>query len=95
MKVYKEQDEFDEGLPVEDREKISLLKLVKVGEYVKGIGIRDDKFFLISENENDEMYLGIMLKLGTIASVNKFNLNQLTSMLAIEKSIQKQMDMLS
>jgi hypothetical protein len=30
MKVYKEQDEFNEGLPVEDREKISLLKLVKV-----------------------------------------------------------------
>jgi hypothetical protein len=65
------------------------------GEYVKGIGIRDDKFFLISENENDEMYLGIMLKIGTIASANKFNLNQLTSLLAIEKSIQKQMDMLS
>ena len=95
MKVYKEQDEFNEGLHVEDREKISLLKLVKVGEYVKGIGIRDDKFFLISENENDEMYLGIMLKIGTIASANKFNLNQLTSLLAIEKSIQKQMDMLS
>lgn len=95
MKVYKEQDENNDDIPVEHREKISLLKLVKVGEYVKGIGIRDDKFFLISETENDEMYLGIMLKIGSVASANKFNLNQLTSLLAIEKSIQKQIDMLS
>jgi len=53
MKVYKEQDEFNEGLPVEDREKISLLKLVKVGEYVKGIGIRTKHQYLIPESDHD------------------------------------------
>lgn len=95
MKVYKEEDEYNEDLPVEDREKISLLKLVDSGKYVKGIGIRDDKFYVIAENENDEMYLSIMTQLGKLAAVRKFDMNRLTTLLAIEESIQEQKDMLS
>ena len=95
MKVYKEEDEHNESLPVEDREKISLLKLVDTGKYVKGIGIRDDKFYIIAETENDEMYLSIMTTLGKMTGVRKLDMNRLTTLIAIEESIQEQKDMLS
>ena len=34
-----------------------MLKLLDSGEYLKNIGIRHDKFFLIIENVSDEKFL--------------------------------------
>lgn len=57
MKIFCDGDENSNLLSREDKEKISMLKLLDSGEYLKNIGIRHDKFFLIIENVSDEKFL--------------------------------------
>ncbi len=57
MKIYRLKDIENPCIPKEDIEKIAILKLCEIGQYVKGVGIRDDQFFVIAENENDKLYL--------------------------------------
>ena len=57
MKVYHEVNKDSSDIPLEDREKMAILKLVDVGKYVKDVGIRDGQFYVLSENDTDEIYL--------------------------------------
>ena len=57
LKIFHKLDEDSPYLSKETKEKIAILKLVDVGKYVKNVGIRDGQFYVIAENENDEVYL--------------------------------------
>ena len=57
MKIYHALDENSSILSKEDKEKIAILKLVDIGKYVKGVGIRDGTFYVVAENETDGIYL--------------------------------------
>ena len=57
MKIYQVGDEDNPCVPKEYVEKISILKLCESGKYVKNVGIRDGRFFIIEENNNDKLYL--------------------------------------
>lgn len=57
MKVYHAIDEQSSVVSQEDKEKMAILKLVDVGKYIKGVGIRDGQFYVIAENDTDEIYL--------------------------------------
>jgi len=57
MKVYHAMHENSPDISTEDREKMSILKLVDVGKYVKNVGIRDGQFYVLAENDTDEVYL--------------------------------------
>jgi hypothetical protein len=57
MKVYHALHEDSPDITQEDKEKISILKLVDVGKYVKNVGIRDGQFYVLSDNDTDEVYL--------------------------------------
>ena len=57
MKIYHKLDEDSHLLSQEEKEKIAILKLVDVGKYIKGVGIRDGQFYVIAENNTDEVYL--------------------------------------
>ncbi len=57
MKVYHAMHEDSPDISLEDREKMSILKLVDVGKYVKNVGIRDGQFYVLAENDTDEVYL--------------------------------------
>jgi hypothetical protein len=57
MRIYHEVNKDSPDTPNEDKEKIAILKLVDIGKYVKGVGIRDGQFYVIAENETDEIYL--------------------------------------
>jgi hypothetical protein len=59
MKVF-HQDSNEDLLSKKEKEKLSVLKLAGQGEYVKGIGIRDKEFYLLVEDEPDDMYLAYM-----------------------------------
>jgi len=56
MKVVHIEDEHK--LEHDDKEKVSILKLVEEGRYLPQIGIRDGDFFLLTETKDDENYLG-------------------------------------
>lgn len=47
----------DPCIPEKDLEKIAILKLCEPGKYIKGVGIRDDRFFILAEDANDKLYL--------------------------------------
>jgi hypothetical protein len=57
MKIYHEVNKDSSDIPIEDREKIAVLKLVDVGKYVANVGIRDGQFYVLAEDETDEVYL--------------------------------------
>ncbi|QDD06741.1 hypothetical protein FIT67_02640 [Candidatus Methylopumilus planktonicus] len=57
MKVYEIKNIEKSTIPKEDLEKISILKLCEPGKYIKGIGIRDGRFFVLADTENDQLYL--------------------------------------
>jgi len=60
MKVI-HKDEIDETkLTKDEKEKVSILKLSNVGQYVEGVGIRDGSFYLIAQDKDDQMYLALM-----------------------------------
>lgn len=59
MKVVRIDDE-DTKLTKKQERKVAILKLTENGKYIEGVGIRDDQFFLLTEGDDDEMYLGMM-----------------------------------
>jgi len=62
MKVI-HADYMDETkLTKQEKEKVSILKLANVGQYVEGVGIRDGSFYLIAQDEDDQMYLAYLGK---------------------------------
>ena len=56
MKVF-HQNSNEDLLTKTEKEKLSVLKLVEQGEYIKNVGIRDKEFYLLVEDEPDDMYL--------------------------------------
>jgi hypothetical protein len=66
MKIYHEVNKDSTDIPIEDREKIAVLKLVDVGRYVKGVGIRDGQFYVLADDSTDEVYLEYREALGKI-----------------------------
>ena len=59
MKVVRIDDE-DTKLTKKQRQKVAILKLTDNGKYIEGVGIKDNEFFLITEDDSDEMYLGML-----------------------------------
>ena len=57
MKVYHAMHEDSPDISKEDKEKMAILKLVDVGKYIKNVGIRDGHFYVLAENDTDEVYL--------------------------------------
>ena len=57
MKIYQLENVEDPCIPGKDLEKIAILKLCEPGKYIKGVGIRDDRFFILAEDANDKLYL--------------------------------------
>jgi hypothetical protein len=57
MKVYHAMHEDSPDISKEDKEKMSILKLVDTGVYVKNVGIKDGQFYVLAENDTDEVYL--------------------------------------
>jgi len=57
MKVYHAIDENSSLVSKKDKERIALLKLVDAGKYIKDVGIRDGQFYILAENNTDEIYL--------------------------------------
>lgn len=57
MKVIQVGREDSSLLTEDEINKISILKLVPVGEYVDKVGIRDGQFYVIAETGDDQMYL--------------------------------------
>jgi hypothetical protein len=66
MKIYHALDENSSLLSKEDKEKMAILKLVDVGRYIKNVGIRDGQFYVIAENDTDEVYLEYRQVMGNI-----------------------------
>jgi len=80
MKIYHALDENSSILSKEDKEKIAILKLVDIGKYVKNVGIRDGQFYVIAENDTDEVYLEYREALGKIntAMMQKLDMRVIT-----------------
>jgi hypothetical protein len=57
MKIYHAINEHSPDIPDKDKEKMSILKLVDVGKYVKNVGIRDGQFYVLADDATDEVYL--------------------------------------
>ena len=57
MKVYHAIDENSSLVSKKDKERRALLKLVDAGKYIKDVGIRDGQFYILVENDTDEIYL--------------------------------------
>ena len=57
MKVFHELEGESSLMTIEDKEKVSLLKLTDSGKFMKGVGIRDGQFYVIAESDTDDIYL--------------------------------------
>ena len=71
MKIYHALNEHSPDIPDKDKEKMSILKLVEVGKYIKNVGIRDGQFYVIAENNTDEIYLEYKAAMSNIDSAFK------------------------
>ena len=69
MKVFHAIDAESSIISAEDKEKIAVLKLVDVGKYVENVGIRDGQFYIIAENNADEIYLEYKSALNNIQAL--------------------------
>lgn len=56
MKVIHVKDDFTK-LTKSDQERLAILKLMDNGQYVEGVGIKDNDYFLLVEEDIDETYL--------------------------------------
>ena len=57
MKVIKVGNEEADFLTEDEVNKIAILKLVELGTFIEGVGIRDGQFYVLAEDEDDQMYL--------------------------------------
>lgn len=71
MRIYHEVNKDSPDIPSEDKEKMAILKLVDVGKYIKGVGIRDGQFYVIAEDNTDEIYLEYRQAMGNIEAAFK------------------------
>jgi len=69
MKVFHAIDAESSIISEQDKEKIAVLKLVDVGRYIKNVGIRDGQFYIIAENNTDEIYLEYKSALNNIQAL--------------------------
>jgi hypothetical protein len=69
MKVFHAIDAESSIISEQDKEKIAVLKLVDVGKYVENVGIRDGQFYIIAENNADEIYLEYKSALNNIQAL--------------------------
>jgi hypothetical protein len=69
MKVFHAIDAESSIISEQDKEKIAVLKLVDVGKYVENVGIRDGQFYIIAENNTDEIYLEYKSALNNIQAL--------------------------
>ena len=69
MKVFHAIDAESSTISEQDKEKIAVLKLVDVGKYVENVGIRDGQFYIIAENNTDEIYLEYKSALNNIQAL--------------------------
>jgi len=75
MKIFHALDEQSPIVSKEDKEKIAILKLVDIGKYVKNVGIRDGQFYVIAENDTDEVYLEYRQVMGNIEAAFSMKLD--------------------
>ena len=59
MKVIRIDDE-ETKLTKRQQQKVAILKLTDNGKYIEGVGIKDNEFFLLTEGDDDEMYLSML-----------------------------------
>jgi hypothetical protein len=100
MKVYRASDENNADIPKEHRKKIALLKLAEPRVIVKGVGMRENDFYLVIENDKDREYLDLKLiidgKMQAFDILKRAkNIAYLYQYIDIQKSIAKQKSMLS
>ena len=69
MKVFHAIDAESSIISEQDKEKIAVLKLVDVGKYIENVGIRDGQFYIIAENNADEIYLEYKSALNNIQAL--------------------------
>jgi hypothetical protein len=69
MKIYHAMHEDSPDISIEDKEKMAILKLVDVGKYIKNVGIRDGQFYVIAENDTDEIYLEYKAAMNSIQAL--------------------------
>ena len=69
MKVFHAIDAESSIISEQDKEKIAVLKLVDVGKYVENVGNRDGQFYIIAENNTDEIYLEYKSALNNIQAL--------------------------
>jgi hypothetical protein len=69
MKVFHALDAESSNISDKDKEKIAVLKLVDAGKYVENVGIRDGQFYIIAENDTDEVYLEYKSALNNIQAL--------------------------
>lgn len=60
MKVIHKDELEADWVTDEDKKRISLLKVAPKGTYLKDIGIYDGTFFVVSEGQDDNMYLAFL-----------------------------------
>ena len=56
MKVIRIDDE-ETKLTKRQKQKVAILKLTENGKYIENIGIKDNEFFLLTEDDVDEKYI--------------------------------------
>jgi len=76
MKVIHADDMDETKLTKQEKEKVSILKLANVGQYVEGVGIRDGSFYLIAQDEDDQMYLAYLGKVSPTLEMQEKLLDQ-------------------
>jgi len=94
MKVYLEEHSDNLDVPLNHREKISLLKIAEENVLVKDIGMRDGKYFLIIENDVDVEFLKMKFHIDRKKAVLDVGVQKLTQFYFIDTYIQQQKDML-
>lgn len=70
MKVILINDE-NTKLTKADKRKVSILKLTENGRYLEGIGIKDNDFFLLVEDEADKEYLEFTCQSKQVSRLSK------------------------
>lgn len=57
MKVLHKDDLESDFITEDIRQKVALLNLVPVGQYLMDIGLYDGQYYVLSENKDDNMFL--------------------------------------
>tara|TARA_R110001583_G_scaffold194723_1_gene366685 strand:+ start:325 stop:567 length:243 start_codon:yes stop_codon:yes gene_type:complete len=60
MKVFNVHASYNR-MTTEEQRKVSILKLAPVKKHIQGVGVRDDKYFVLVETAVDDEYLAFSL----------------------------------